>query len=79
MKIDNSADYLETFQSIIPNNYTMDVMGLEKDVNSAMKKKLQEIELKIEKLLQKTNYKVYESDEDRLSSLDKKFIVIFKL
>jgi len=87
-KVDiHSSDYLETYQSTAPNYLITEKDSKESiispseatsnsAVSSTIKKKLYELETKIEKLLQKTNYKVFESDDDRLSSLGKKFVVI---
>ena len=55
----------------------MDVNSAEKELS--LKNKIIDLEAQIEKLLHKTNYKVYESDEDRLSCLGNKFNVKIQL
>ena len=51
----------------------MDVNSAEKELN--LKNKIIDLEAQVEKLLHKANYKVYESDDDRLACLGNKFNV----
>lgn len=70
--LDNSAGYLDTYQST-SQNYVSDVQNVEKELN--LKKKIVELETKLEKLLQKTTSKPNETENERLTALGNKFKV----
>ena len=69
--LENSV-YLETYQSTTPN-YNNEVQAVEKELN--LKKKILELESKLERLLQKSTNNSSENDNERLSALGKKFSV----
>jgi len=69
--LENSG-YLETYQSTTPN-YNNEVQAVEKELN--LKKKILELESKLERLLQKSTNNSSENDNERLSALGKKFSV----